>query len=140
MSDIVVNYEAGDYYNLGIDIGGLISETTLGSESNQTHPLVMNLNNFNMTFFEKNYTNYSAHYLDEEIYKEQFERMDARDNASYRFLLGFVEKAKDLSKNKEELEANQHLNMSQYEFSFNKTRGFIFKPIQAMFRLYTWQL
>jgi hypothetical protein len=31
MSDIVVNYDAGDYYNLGIDIGGLLSETALGS-------------------------------------------------------------------------------------------------------------
>jgi len=125
MSDIVVNYDAGDYFNLGIDIGGLLSETTLGSEANHTHAIVMT----NRTRFDKSYVNYSKHYLDDELWTEQFERMDSRDNASYRFLLGFVEKAKDLSKKKEELDKNEHLNMSKYEFSFNKTYGFIFKPI-----------
>jgi hypothetical protein len=79
--------------------------------------------------FGKNYANYSGHYLDDEFWSEQFERMDARDNASYRFLLGFVEKAKDLSKNNDELDQDPKLNMTPYEFSFNKTYGFIFKPI-----------
>lgn len=31
MSDIVANYDVRDFFNLGLDLGGLISEITIGS-------------------------------------------------------------------------------------------------------------
>jgi len=66
--------------------------------------------------------------------------MEARDIASYELLVGFVERAKELTPNSEDLIRNNNLNLSNYESEFDRTNMWIFKPIQASFRLYKHQL
>jgi len=41
--------------------------------------------------------------------------MEARDTASYELLVGFVERAKELTPNSEDLIRNPNLNLSHYE-------------------------
>ena len=40
LNDIIANYKVGDFFNMGIDVGSLMSEATLGAEQENKHPNV----------------------------------------------------------------------------------------------------
>lgn len=123
VDDAINNYKADDFFNLGIDIGSLISETTLGLAPNSSHqhPTVSQEHegaHVDHPWFTEIVDKHDpegqevlAKY-NESLYNEQYDKMEARDTASYELLVGFVERAKELTSNSEDLIRNPNLNLS----------------------------